>query len=59
MDAAGEIAFAVKPPGDYVATYGKFFDLVEDGKADEACALMAGYLDRHDAQFAQALAVLG
>jgi DNA-binding FadR family transcriptional regulator len=59
LDAAGELRFAIKPPDDYVVTYGKFFDLVEDGKADEACALMAAYLERHDAQIAQALAVLG
>jgi DNA-binding FadR family transcriptional regulator len=59
IDAASELSFAVKPPDDYVHVHGKFFDLVEDAKADEAYALMADYLDRHDARMAQALAVLG
>lgn len=59
MDAAGELSFALRPPDDYVTVHAKFFDLVEDGKADEASDLMAAYLDRHDAKLAQALSVLG
>ena len=39
--------------------HGKFFDLVEDAKADEAYTLMADYLERHDARMAQALSVFG
>ena len=59
IDAASELSFAVKPPDDYVQVHGKFFDLVEDAKADEAYTLMSGYLERHDARMAAALAVLG
>jgi GntR family transcriptional repressor for pyruvate dehydrogenase complex len=59
LDAAGELSFAIRPPDDYVAVHGKFFDLVEDAKSDEAYELMAAYLERHDAKLAQALAVLG
>ena len=44
---------------DYVQVHGKFFDLVEDAKADEAYTLMADYLERHDARMAQALSVFG
>lgn len=59
IDAASELSFAVKPPDDYVQVHGKFFDLVEDAKADEAYTLMADYLERHDTRMAQALAVFG
>jgi DNA-binding FadR family transcriptional regulator len=59
IDAASELSFAVKPPDDYVQVHGKFFDLVEDAKADEAYTLMSDYLERHDARMAQALAVFG
>jgi GntR family transcriptional repressor for pyruvate dehydrogenase complex len=59
IDAASELSFAVKPPDDYVTVHARFFDLVEDAKADEAYALMAAYLDRHDTRMASALAVLG
>ena len=59
IDAASELSFAVKPPDDYVQVHGKFFDLVEDAKADEAYTLMADYLERHDARMAQALSVFG
>jgi DNA-binding FadR family transcriptional regulator len=59
FEAAGELQFAIRPPDDYVAVHSKFFDLLEDGKADEACTLMNDYLDRHDQKLAKALAVLG
>ena len=59
LDAAGEIAFAVKLPDDYVAVYSKFFDLLEEGNADGACSLMGDYFERHDSQISKALAVLG
>ena len=59
LDAAGEIAFAVKLPDDYVAVYSKFFDLLEDAKDEEACTLMGDYFERHDSQISKALAVLG
>jgi len=59
FEAAGELQFAIRPPDDYVAVHSKFFDLLEDGKADEACTLMSTYLDRHDQKLAKALAVLG
>jgi GntR family transcriptional repressor for pyruvate dehydrogenase complex len=59
FDAAGELQFAIRPPDDYVSTHSKFFDLLEDGKADDACKLMDDYLARHDGKLAKALAVLG
>lgn len=59
LDAAGEIAFAVKLPEDYVAVYSKFFDLLEEGNADEACKHMSDYFERHDSTISNALAVLG
>jgi DNA-binding FadR family transcriptional regulator len=59
LDAAGEIAFAVKLPEDYVTVYTKFFDLVEDGAADEACAHMDEYFERHDSHISNALQVFG
>jgi DNA-binding FadR family transcriptional regulator len=59
LDAAGEIAYAVKLPDDYVAVYSKFFDLLEDGRADEACELMSEYFERHDSHISNALQVLG
>lgn len=58
MDAAGELAFAVKPPPDYVSAHSKFFDLLEDGKHDEAYQHMAEYLDRHDKRMSQILEAL-
>lgn len=59
LDAAGEIAFAVKLPDDYVAVYSKFFDLLEEGNAEEACTHMSEYFERHDSAISNALAVLG
>jgi DNA-binding FadR family transcriptional regulator len=58
LDAASELRFALRPPDDYVAVHTKFFDLVEDGQADAAHALMADYLERHDAQLSRALGPL-
>jgi GntR family transcriptional regulator, transcriptional repressor for pyruvate dehydrogenase complex len=59
LDAASELRFAVRPTDDYVTVHSQFFDLIEDGKADEATTLMAEYLERHDSQLTRALAVLG
>ena len=58
LDAASELHFAVRPPDDYVAVHGTFFDLIEAGDGDGACQHMAAYLDRHDTRLAQALEVL-
>jgi GntR family transcriptional regulator, transcriptional repressor for pyruvate dehydrogenase complex len=55
FDAAATLRFAVRPPDDYVAVHSRFFDLIEAGDADAACALMADYLARHDAQLVGAL----
>jgi len=55
FDAAAAVRFAVRPPDDYVPVYTKFFDLLEAGAGQEACALMADYLERHDAKLVGAL----
>jgi DNA-binding FadR family transcriptional regulator len=59
LDAAGEIAYAVRLPEDYVAVYSKFFDLLENGHANEACDLMSEYFERHDSHISNALQVFG
>lgn len=58
VDGASALAFAVRPPEDYVAVHTKFFDLIESGEADAAVALMADYLDRHDQKIVSALQVV-
>jgi DNA-binding FadR family transcriptional regulator len=55
FDAAATLRFAVRPPDDYVSVHTRFFDLIEAGDAEAACALMAGYLERHDAKLVGAL----
>jgi DNA-binding FadR family transcriptional regulator len=55
LDAASELRFAVRPPDDYVTVHSKFFDLIEDGKANDAYLLMSEYLERHDSLLSQAL----
>jgi GntR family transcriptional repressor for pyruvate dehydrogenase complex len=55
LDAADELKFALRPPDDYVAVHGKFFDLLEAGNADAAVELMSEYLNRHDTQLSRAL----
>lgn len=55
IDAATTLAFAVRPPADYVASHTKFFDLLEAGDADAACAHMEAYFERHDGQLATLL----
>jgi len=55
FDAAATLRFAVRPPDDYVAVHTRFFDLIEAGEADAACALMSDYLERHDAKLIGAL----
>ena len=58
LDAAATLRFAVRPPDDYVAVHTRFFDLIEDGEGDAACALMDDYLERHDGQITDALEVV-
>ncbi len=58
VEAAASVRFPVRPPDDYVAIHTKFFDLIENGKADEAVALMSEYLDRHDAALVKMLQVI-
>ena len=55
IDAASTLAFAVRPPTDYVASHTKFFDLLEAGAADAACTHMSAYFERHDSQLESAL----
>jgi GntR family transcriptional repressor for pyruvate dehydrogenase complex len=55
FDAAASLQFAMRPPDDYVAVYTRFFDLIEAGDADRACAVMGEYLERHDARLVGAL----
>ena len=55
FDAAATLRFAVRPPDDYVAVHTKFFDMIESGDSEGACALMADYLERHDAKLIGAL----
>jgi DNA-binding FadR family transcriptional regulator len=53
--SATVLAFAVRPPDDYVATYSRFFDLLEQGRVDVALELMNDHLERHDSQLEKAL----
>jgi len=55
LDAAAALRMIVRAPDDYVATYTRFFDLLEARDAEGACALMAAYLARHDEQITRAL----
>lgn len=55
FDAAATLRFAVRPPDDYVTVHTRFFDLIESGDPDTACALMGDYLERHDAKLVGAL----
>ncbi len=59
FDATATLRFAVRPPDDYVASYTRFFDLIESGDAGAACTLMADYLERHDAKLIGALGEVG
>jgi DNA-binding FadR family transcriptional regulator len=58
VEAAASVRFAVRPPDDYVATHTKFFDMIENGRSDEAVTLMTDYLDRHDAALVKMLQVI-
>jgi GntR family transcriptional regulator, transcriptional repressor for pyruvate dehydrogenase complex len=58
LDAADELRMVLRPPDDYVAVHSKFFDMLEASDTDGAVALMASYLDRHDAKLSAALQVL-
>lgn len=55
VDAAAALRFAVRPPEDYVATFTRFFDLIEARESDAAYALMSEYIDRHDARLISAI----
>lgn len=55
LDTASSLRFIVRAPDDYVASHTKFFDLIEAGDPDGACAVMQNYLERHDATFVDAL----
>jgi DNA-binding FadR family transcriptional regulator len=55
FDAADAIKFAIKLPEDYVQVHHKFFDLIEAGDVEGACAHMSAYLERHDADLVKAL----
>jgi len=58
LDGASALPVAVRAPDDYVTVHTKFFDLIEDGNADDAVALMAEYLERHDSKIVNALQVV-
>lgn len=58
-DAADALRFAIRAPDDYVAVHSTFFDLLEAGDGDAACALMDDYLIAHDEALTAALQVLG
>ncbi len=58
LDLANVVRFAIKAPEDYVATHTRFFDLLEGGNGDAACALMAEYLERHDSALIRMLKVV-
>jgi DNA-binding FadR family transcriptional regulator len=49
LDVASTLRFAIQAPADYVPMHSKFFDLIEAGEAEKASAVMADYLERHDA----------
>lgn len=54
IDAASALP-AVRAPEDYVPVHTRFFDLIENGDAEGASALMTEYLERHDQKIVQAL----
>ncbi len=58
LDLANVVRFAIKAPDDYVAIHTRFFDLLEAGNGDAACAMMAEYLERHDAAIIRLLQVV-
>jgi DNA-binding FadR family transcriptional regulator len=58
VEAASSVKFPVRPPDDYVSVHTKFFDLIENGKGDEAVELMSAYLERHDSGIIKLLQVI-
>ncbi len=58
VEGAASVHFSVRPPDDYVAVHTKFFDLIEAGQGDDACALMKEYLERHDEAITKLLQVI-
>jgi GntR family transcriptional regulator, transcriptional repressor for pyruvate dehydrogenase complex len=55
LDAAANLRFMILAPDDYVTVYTRFFDLIEQGDAQGAVAVMSGYLERHDQKIVDAL----
>lgn len=55
LDAASVLRLAVRAPDDYVPVHTRFFELLEDGRGDEACRLMEEYLERHDSRIVEVL----
>lgn len=55
LDTADAMRFAIRPPDDYVAVYTRFFEMLERGDGEAACALMTDYLARHDEQMVAVL----
>jgi GntR family transcriptional repressor for pyruvate dehydrogenase complex len=55
VDVADSTLSAITPPADYVDVYGRFFDALEAGQTDEACALIHGFMSRVDAAMEQVL----
>lgn len=58
LDAASALRIAVRTPEEYVAVHTKFFELLEDGQGEAACALMDEYLERHDRRIVDMLKVI-
>lgn len=59
LDAAATLRFAVRLPEDYVTVHTRLFELIENGEAETACAVMGDYLERHDAALISALGERG
>jgi DNA-binding FadR family transcriptional regulator len=53
---ARHLTGASPAPVDYPETYAQVFDALDAGRVDEACTILAGYLQRHDQRM---LTVLG
>jgi DNA-binding FadR family transcriptional regulator len=58
IDAGNSLRFMILAPDDYVQVHTKFFDLIENGEADAAVALMGDYLERHDKKIVDTLQLL-
>lgn len=58
LDLAAALAGAVRPPDDYVASYTRFFDLLDRGEPERAREELTAYLERHDARLTSVLGLL-